>query len=84
MGYMTANPNSKLSVNGYTSAMGTEAEDMALSMQRDEAVAQYIETRGVDAKRVTLYSFGKANFVATNKTPQGRALNDRVELVYAP
>lgn len=78
---MAANPSAALTVNGYTSAMGTETDDMTLSMQRDQAVAEYLEAHGVPSTRITLSGYGKTAFVATNKTPQGRALNDRVELI---
>ena len=73
-----------VTINGYTSDLGTEAQDMTLSVNRAKAVASILQSQGIDSKRLIINGMGKSNYVASNKTPAGRALNDRVELVYVP
>ena len=63
--------------------MGSEAANLALSDRRAQAVQQALTMRGVDAGRITARGYGKAYPVASNGTPEGRALNRRVEVVIA-
>jgi len=44
-------------------------------------VVAYLESKGIAADRLIPQGFGKTNFVATNKTAEGRAQNRRVELI---
>jgi len=41
----------------------------------------YLVSKGISADRLIPQGFGKTNFVATNKTAEGRAQNRRVELI---
>ena len=45
------------------------------------AVANYLLNGGIHATELRVTGYGKTNFVATNKTAEGRAENRRVELV---
>src|SRR5579885_851746 len=74
-------PNVVVQVNGYCDAMGSVDYNLRLSQKRAEAVANYLEQRGIPATRMLIQGFGKTDFVATNETPEGRAQNRRVELV---
>jgi outer membrane protein OmpA-like peptidoglycan-associated protein len=76
-----ANPNAKIQVNGYCDSIGSAAYNLKLSQRRAEAVANYLTNKGVSASQLTAQGFGKTNFVATNRTREGRAQNRRVELV---
>jgi OOP family OmpA-OmpF porin len=78
---LKANPSVKVYVNGYTDSIGTYAYNLALSKRRANAVATYLEDRGIEASRLIPQGFGKTHFVATNRTAEGRAQNRRVELV---
>jgi OmpA-OmpF porin, OOP family len=42
---------------------------------------KYLADHGVAESRMTPHGFGKTDFVATNKTREGRAQNRRVELI---
>jgi OOP family OmpA-OmpF porin len=75
------NPNVTIDVNGYCDAIGTVRYNQRLSERRANAVAMYLEDHGIDSKRLIPQGFGKTDFVATNKTADGRAQNRRVELV---
>ena len=78
---LKSNPDVKIDVNGYCDAIGGEAYNLKLSQKRSDAVAKYLEDKGISADRLTSQGFGKTDFVATNDTAEGRAQNRRVELV---
>lgn len=65
---------------GYTDSSGTNAINVPLSQRRAAAVTQYLASRGVAQSRMTAEGQGSANPVGSNSTPEGRALNRRVEL----
>jgi len=68
-------------VDGYCDAIGSEEYNLKLSQRRADAVARYLEDKGIPASRLIARGFGKTNFVAPNDTDEGRAQNRRVELV---
>lgn len=68
-------------VEGHTDSTGSEETNMRLSMQRAEAVRDYLIEEGVPANRITATGVGPARPVADNSTPEGRAENRRVEIV---
>ena len=78
---LKSSPNTKVNVNGYCDAIGSERYNMRLSQRRAEAVVTYLEGKGVASDRLIPQGFGKANFVASNDTAEGRAQNRRVELI---
>ncbi|MEZ5503668.1 MAG: OmpA family protein [Halioglobus sp.] len=66
-------------VDGYTDSIGSEAYNFALSKRRAEAVANYLQSRGVDLSgRFAINGYGESNPVASNDTESGRAQNRRV------
>jgi len=65
---------------GYTDAIGTDAYNLTLSKNRVNAVVKAILASKIKKNRIELKEgLGKANPAATNDTPEGRALNRRVE-----
>lgn len=74
-------PDLRLRVVGHTDAVGDEAYNERLSLERAEAVRQWLVEEGVDPARLESEGRGEAEPVADNDTPQGRALNRRVEIV---
>lgn len=72
---------STIGVDGYTDSVGSNAYNLRLSEQRAQAVARYLQTRGLSAKQFDVHGYGKADPVATNSTAAGRAQNRRVEIV---
>ena len=69
----------KLSINGHTDNVGNAEKNQKLSEDRAAAVKAYLESKGVDASRLTSAGFGQDQPVADNKTKAGRAKNRRVE-----
>ena len=66
-------------ISGYTDSVGTDAYIMGLSKRRADAVANYLQSQGVQlAGRFTVNGYGESNPVASNDTAEGRAQNRRV------
>ena len=78
--YLAMNPNAKLKINGHTDDSGAEMKNKTLSMNRAEAVAIYLQAKGVAKSRLTIKGFGKSMPKTTNDTPEGKQINRRVEL----
>ena len=76
-------PNRKLLIEGYTDSVGTANFNQTLSERRAAAVQSALVTRGVAADRITARGYGKEYPVADNSSPEGRAMNRRVEIVIA-
>lgn len=74
-------PNKKIVVYGYTDSIGTKANNQKLSQARAETVRNYLVQKGVDSSRISAVGKGEEDPVASNKTPEGRANNRRVEIV---
>jgi outer membrane protein OmpA-like peptidoglycan-associated protein len=80
-GILRANPAWKLRIDGHTDGIGDDAANLELSKRRAAAVkAALVDRHGIDAGRLTTGGYGESSPRATNATPEGRALNRRVEL----
>ena len=64
---------------GYTDNTGTVAYNN-LSLKRAQAVATYLQNRGVAANRLSVTGMGPNNPIASNATAAGREQNRRVEI----
>ncbi|MDN8949316.1 OmpA family protein, partial [Staphylococcus aureus] len=51
-------PDTTLTINGHTDNTGSDAVNNPLSQHRAQAVAYYLQTRGVAASRLTVYGYG--------------------------
>lgn len=74
------NPQANLDVEGHTDNTGSAEHNLDLSTRRAAAVVKYLVDKGIDATRLASHGYGETMPVATNDTPEGRALNRRVEL----
>lgn len=74
-------PTKKIVVYGYTDSIGTKADNLKLSQARADTVRNFLVSKGVDPSRISAVGRGEEDPVATNKTPEGRANNRRVEIV---
>ena len=76
------NPNWKLQIEGHTDNVGGDSYNLNLSDERAQGVMQSLVAQyGIGADRLSSKGFGATQPKATNDTPEGRALNRRVELV---
>ncbi|MBI2337522.1 MAG: OmpA family protein [Deltaproteobacteria bacterium] len=70
----------KVTVEGHTDSIGTDAYNQKLSERRAQTVYNYFTSKGIGAARLTAVGKGEASPVADNKTDEGRFKNRRVEL----
>ena len=68
-------------ITGYTDSTGSAALNNSLSLQRANAVSNYLRLQGVSADRLVTEGAGSRNPIASNSTPAGREQNRRVEIV---
>ena len=71
----------QLLIEGHTDWIAPEAYNMSLSVRRAEAVANYLESRGVSRDRLTTIGYGETRPISSNKSEESRALNRRSEIV---
>jgi OOP family OmpA-OmpF porin len=73
-------PDLKVVIEGYTDSTGPAAFNKKLSLERADAVKNYLVKKlGVDAARLKAVGYGPEKPIADNKTAQGRQKNRRVE-----
>lgn len=73
-----------VSIVGHTDSTGSMQHNLALSMDRAQSVAHYLESRQVNPVRVQTLGQGPNYPVASNATPAGREQNRRVEITLIP
>lgn len=73
-------PSMTFSLNGHSSAEGTERRNMVLSVDRATAVMSYLVTSGISASSLITKGFGESVPISSNDTESGRQLNRRVEI----
>ena len=80
----------EITLSGHSDTSGSDADNLAISRRRAEAVRDHLLSKGVDLGRVSIIALGERRPVAPNARPdgsddpQGRQRNRRVEVVVAP
>jgi outer membrane protein OmpA-like peptidoglycan-associated protein len=74
------NPSTQIKITGYTDNQGSEELNLKLSKARALAVGQYLNSKGIERKRISLEGLGNQKPIESNDTEQGRAKNRRVEI----
>jgi outer membrane protein OmpA-like peptidoglycan-associated protein len=78
---MQNNPDTNISIIGYTDNTGSDSYNMDLSVRRAAAVKSAITANGVSGSRLTTQGKGETDPIADNSTEAGRTQNRRVEIV---
>ena len=73
-------PDSMFLVEGHTADTGYAKGELKLSKERALTVANELSFRGIDGSRFICRGSGALKPVADNSTPEGKALNRRVEI----
>jgi OOP family OmpA-OmpF porin len=74
-------PAVDVQIIGYTDDIGSAEYNLALSLRRAESVREYVVARGIEDARLSVAGRGKTQPLVSNATPEGRAVNRRVEFV---
>ena len=70
-----------LLVTGHTDNSGDEADNMKLSLDRADAVKDYLKKSDIDNRRLFTWGLGEKSPITGNNTEASRAKNRRVEFV---
>jgi OOP family OmpA-OmpF porin len=81
---LTSQPTWAATIVGHTDNSGSEETNVALSLQRAEAVRDALVAAGVHETTLSVDGAGSGRPVADNSTPEGRAENRRIELEIVP
>jgi outer membrane protein OmpA-like peptidoglycan-associated protein len=81
--FLSANPQTKIIVEGHTDSRGSDEYNEVLSERRARAVATELMSRGISTDQLQTLGRGKGYPVASNDTPEGRQQNRRVEIVFS-
>ena len=73
-------PETDITIYGHTDNTGTAEVNERISLQRANAVEEYLKTCGIAADRLTAEGLSYNYPVADNSTKEGRAENRRVEI----
>ena len=68
-----------LKVSGFADSQGPYVYNWKLSEKRAIAVKAYLVKKGADSTRIATTEYGETKPIASNKTPEGRQRNRRVE-----
>lgn len=79
--FLRLNPKRRIRIEGYTDNRGDADVNLALSQARAQAVADFVQSLGVDAGRIEAIGYGEQYRVAENASARGRAQNRRVEIL---
>ena len=80
-----AKPGWLIVVSGHTDNTGNPQLNQTLSLKRAEAVRNWMRDTGdVPESCFAVQGYGESRPAATNDTPEGRALNRRVEISLVP
>lgn len=81
---LKGDPDATFVVEGHTDSQGKAEANQLLSVNRANAVREYLVSHGIAADRITGEGHGADRPVVDNKTAEGRANNRRVEIVVRP
>ncbi len=80
---LNQNPVTSVRIVGHTDNVGSDATNNPLSVNRAAATRDYLVSRGVASKRISIDGRGEQEPMADNATAAGRAKNRRVEIFVA-
>jgi len=81
LGYLQSNPGVRIIIEGHCDTSGDTSLNPALSQNRANSVKAWLVSHGADGSLLTPIGRSDSFPIADNGTPEGQALNRRVELV---
>jgi outer membrane protein OmpA-like peptidoglycan-associated protein len=74
----------RMVVEGHTDSQGSDKVNQPLSLNRGNAVRDYLVSRGVASEKITAVGLGSSRPIVDNKSAENRANNRRVEIIISP
>jgi outer membrane protein OmpA-like peptidoglycan-associated protein len=75
--YLGQNSQARLSITGYTDAIGSDEYNQALGSRRAQSMEHYFKSKGMLANKIIIESKGEEEPADDNNTTAGRANNRR-------
>ncbi len=72
----------RIEIRAYTSAGSESPATHRLAIARAEVARQLLVSHGVDVQRIVTRAWSHRQFAVSNRTPEGRAANRRVEFIF--
>jgi peptidoglycan-associated lipoprotein len=82
-GQLKASPKKTLTIEGNCDDRGTNEYNLALGQQRADAAARYLQTLGIDRKRIKTISYGEERPVCSEATEACWHKNRNATFVYS-
>jgi peptidoglycan-associated lipoprotein len=82
-GLLKASPKKTLTIEGNCDDRGTNEYNLALGQQRADAAARYLQTLGIDRKRIKTISYGEERPVCSEATEDCWHKNRNATFVYS-
>lgn len=79
--FLELNPRVVIEVSGHTDNTGNKDQKVELSLNRANAVRDYLISKGIDGDRLRVKGYGMYRPIAPNNTYTGRQKNRRVEFM---
>lgn len=76
--FLFTNYDQSINLEGHTDSIGTDNENMKLSIKRTETVKAYFINEGITETRINTISCGESSPKVSNKTKENRQMNRRV------
>ncbi|HLV49184.1 MAG TPA: peptidoglycan-associated lipoprotein Pal [Aliidiomarina sp.] len=80
--YLMRNPAATVVIEGHTDERGTPEYNIALGERRAKSVVDYMQSLGVNAKQMTMVSYGEEKPVVRQSNERSWSQNRRAVLVY--
>jgi outer membrane protein OmpA-like peptidoglycan-associated protein len=78
--FLKGNNKLKIEIQGHTDSSGNAEANQKLSERRAKSVVDYLVKNGITTSRLHFGGYGDKVPIATNETPEGRALNRRTTI----
>lgn len=78
--YLDKYPNKTASIIGHTDSVGDPVANDWYGMERAKNVKQYLESQGIESRRLIASSKGETDPIESNATLEGRRKNRRIEI----
>ncbi len=79
--FLTENPTVEISIQGHTDNQGDPAKNITLSLNRANAVKEYLIQLGIDATRLEAIGFGSTKPKVDNTSEENRKMNRRTDFL---
>ena len=78
--YLNRKVTERIEIGGYTDNIGSNAKNLALSMERAKSIVAYLVSKGIGNERLVAKGYGAEDPIEDNSTEAGRQKNRRTEV----